>query len=318
VQDLGEGILRNVSEKFSEDPLRVLRGMQFAARFNLTASKNITKLASELSPGKLSPERIFCEWKKFILLGVKPSMGLRFLGECGWMQFFPEIDALVHCQQNAYHHPEGSAFEHICLALDLYAGDRTGICDDDLAVGFAVLCHDFGKPATTTFDERGVHHHGHDLVGANLTRKFLENMLAPKRLIRGVEALVRHHMLPREIFKRNANREAAVLKLANAAERLDLLARLCRYDSNGRGGCWRPECYEVQEAFWLERTAKELGVLKNKPTPIIFGRDLLAQGLRPSPRFSEILNQCFEAQLDGKFANREEGLFFLGNILRLT
>jgi tRNA nucleotidyltransferase (CCA-adding enzyme) len=318
VRDLGDGILRNVGEKFSEDPLRVLRGMQFAARFKLTASKSITKIASELSPNELSPERIFCEWKKFILLGIKPSMGLRFLEECGWMQFFPEIDALMRCQQNQYHHPEGNAFEHTCLALDLYAGDRTGICNDDLTVGFAVLCHDFGKPATTTSDEHGIHHYGHDLVGANLARKFLENMFAPKWLTRSVEALVRYHMVPRKIFKRNADREAAVLRLANAVERLDLLVRVCRYDSNGRGERWSSKQHDAQEASWLERTAKELGVLKNKPTPIILGRDLLALGLQPSPKFSEILNKCFEAQLDGKFTDRGEGLLFLGKILQLT
>jgi tRNA nucleotidyltransferase (CCA-adding enzyme) len=127
-----------------------------------------------------------------------------------------------------------------------------------------------------------------------------------------------YHMAPRDIFKRDADREAAVLKLANSVGRLDILARICKYDGNGRGGCWSPKQYEVQEAFWLERTAKELGVLKNKPAPIVLGRDLLALGLQPSPRFSKILRQCFKAQLDRKFVNRNEGLLFLRNILRLT
>jgi tRNA nucleotidyltransferase (CCA-adding enzyme) len=319
VRDLNDRILRNVSEKFSEDPLRVLRGMQFAARFDLVASESIIKLANTLLPNELSPERVFCEWKKFILLGTKPSMGLRFLKNCGWIRFFPEINALINCKQDPYRHPEGSVFEHICLALDLYAEDRSGICEDDLVVGFTMLCHDFGKPQTTTADARGIHHYGHDLVGAHLAKRFLENMLAPKWLIRDVETLVRyHHMVPRDIFGRNADREAAVLRLANSVGRLDLLARICRYDGNGRGGCWGPEQYEAQEASWLEHTAKELGVLKNKPAPIILGRDLLALGLQPSPVFNKILCQCFEAQLNREFVNRDGGLLFLKSILRLT
>ncbi|MDR2435789.1 MAG: HD domain-containing protein [Puniceicoccales bacterium] len=318
IWDIKNGILRNVSEKFSEDPLRVLRGMQFAARFDLVASESTIKLADALLPSELSPERVFCEWKKLILLGAKPSMGLRFLKRCGWVRFFPEIDALINCKQDPYRHPEGSVFEHICLALDLYAESRSGICEDDLVVGFAVLCHDFGKPQTTTSDARGIHHYGHDLAGVRLAKRFLENMLAPKRLIRDVETLVRYHMAPRDIFKQNADREAAVLRLANSVGRLDFLARICRYDGNGRGGCWGPKQYKVQEAFWLEHVAKELGVFKNKPVPIILGRDLLALGLQPSPAFNKILRQCFEAQLNREFVNRDGGLLFLKNILRLT
>ncbi|MDR0595248.1 MAG: HD domain-containing protein [Puniceicoccales bacterium] len=313
VADLSKKILRNVSDKFSEDPLRVLRGMQFAARFSMTPSKSIVQLANALTPKELSPERIFCEWRKLILLGVKPSRGLYFLKNCGWTQFFPEIDALIYCEQDSYRHPEGSVFEHTCLTLDLYAADRTGIYEDDLAVGFAALCHDFGKPQTTTSDERGVHHYGHDVAGIPLARSFLENMRAPKQLIGDVETLVKYHMIVRDIFKKDASQDGAVLHLANDVGRLDRLIRLCKYDGNGRGGCWGPGQYEVQEASWLKETAQRLGVLKNKPVPIIFGRDLLALGLCPSPKFNEILNRCFEAQLDMKFSDRDGGLRFLKN-----
>ncbi|MDR1255532.1 MAG: HD domain-containing protein [Puniceicoccales bacterium] len=318
IRDLRDRILRNVSAKFSEDPLRVLRGMQFAARFGMVASDGVIELANELTPNELSPERVFCEWKKLIVFGVKLSMGLRFLKDCKWTQFFPEIDALIHCDQDPYHHPEGNVFEHTCLALDLYAADRTGSREDDLAVGFATLCHDFGKPQTATVDERGIHHYGHGAAGVLLLRKFLGSMRAPKRLISDVEVLVKHHMAVRDIFKKVSGREPALLRLANDVGRLDRLARLCKYDGNGRGGCWGPEQYEVEEAFWLEKTASKLGVLQSKPAPIILGRDLLALGLPPSPKFSETLSLCFEAQLDMKFSNHGEGVKFLKNILQLT
>ncbi|MDR0679975.1 MAG: HD domain-containing protein [Puniceicoccales bacterium] len=314
VADLSKKILRNVSDKFSEDPLRVLRGMQFAARFSMTSSESVVQLANALTPKELSPERIFCEWRKLVLLGVKPSMGLHFLKNCGWTQFFPEIDALIYCEQDPYRHPEGSVFEHTCLTLDLYAADRTGIYEDDLVVGFAALCHDFGKPQTTTSDKRGIHHYGHDAAGTSLARSFLENMHAPKQLIGDVETLVKYHMVVRDIFKKDAGQDGAVLRLASEVGRLDRLVRLCEYDGNGRGGCWRPGQYKVQEASWLRETAQRLGVLKNKPVPIILGRDLLALGLHPSPKFNEILSRCFKAQLDMKFSERDGGLRFLKKI----
>jgi tRNA nucleotidyltransferase (CCA-adding enzyme) len=78
----------------------------------------------------------------------------------------------------------------------LCAKDRSGICEDDFVVGFTMLCHDFGKPQTTISDARSIYHYGHDLAGVHLAKSFLENRLAPKRLIRDVETLVKCHMAP--------------------------------------------------------------------------------------------------------------------------
>jgi tRNA nucleotidyltransferase (CCA-adding enzyme) len=318
IADLEGKVLRNVGDKFAEDPLRVLRGMQFAARFDLSASESTVALAGKLTSDGLSAERVFCEWRKFMLLGKKPSSGLRFLRECKWTRFFPEIEALIHCPQDPYRHPEGSAFEHTCLALDLYAANRSGVRNDDVAVGFAVLCHDFGKPLTTVADKSRIHHRGHDIAGLPLVRSFLESMRAPKWLVRDVEVLVKYHMVPRDIFTQQDGRGMAVLRLANSVGRLDRLIRVCKCDANGRSGCWGPMQYEPEEVLWLQRAATELGVVESKPKPIVAGGDLLARGLQPSPKFSEILNECFEAQLDMKFTDRGGGLKFLDSILRLT
>jgi tRNA nucleotidyltransferase (CCA-adding enzyme) len=318
VADLKNGILRNVSDKFAEDPLRVLRGMQFASRFDLRASDSTIALANELTPGELSAERVFCEWEKFILLGKRPSAGLRFLKDCNWTRFFPEIDALIRCPQDPRRHPEGNVFEHVCLAMDSHATNRSGVREDDLAVGFAVLCHDFGKPQATVVDGNGIHQRGHDVAGLPLATRFLENMRAPKWLVNDVGALVKHHMAVRNIFKQRGAREASVLRLANAVGRLDRLVRVCRCDGSGRGKCQSPVQNELPEVVWLEQVAKKWGVMKSKPEPIILGRDLLAEGLGPSPEFGEILSKCFEAQLDMKFVDRGGGLKFLRDILRLT
>lgn len=318
VNDLRNKILRNVSERFCEDSLRVLRGMQFAGRFELTSTPELIDIASSLTPLEISPERIFSEWRKFILLSRKPSYGLKFLKECGWIKFFPEIDALIPCMQDEYKHPEGSVFRHTCLTLDLFAQDKTGINEDDLIVGFAMLCHDFGKPYTTTIDDKGIHHYEHDIVGVPLVRSFLERMRAPKQVVADVELLVLHHMSIRDIFKLPDGHEIALMKLANKIGRLDRLLRVCKYDSRGRGGVWgdpnSPE-YQIPSIKLAQSIVEKLGILKNGPTPIIQGRDLINLGLQPSMQFKEILEKCFDAQLNLVFKDYNGGLKFLYSLL---
>jgi tRNA nucleotidyltransferase (CCA-adding enzyme) len=113
--DIDNKLLRHTSGKFAEDPLRVLRAMQFAARFDMSVAEATVKVSSELTCDNISPERILGEWKKLLLLGKTPSMGLRFLRACGWLKYFPEINNMVGCMQNPIRHPEGDVFEHICL-----------------------------------------------------------------------------------------------------------------------------------------------------------------------------------------------------------
>jgi tRNA nucleotidyltransferase (CCA-adding enzyme) len=318
VVDLGDRILRSVSDKFSEDPLRVLRGMQFAARFAMVASTDVISLASELNHSELSPERIFCEWRKFMLLGVKPSAGLRFLNACSWTQFFPEIEAMINGGKISSEYFGNNAFEHTCLALDRYASDRSGISADDLIVGFAVLCHNFGEPEAAIHGVGGISKCCCNDIGAALARKFLENMRAPKYLVDGVALLVKHGAALRDILGQNSIRGAAVLRLANVVGRLDRLLRVYKYCGSGLKFDQVSGRGDANGVLRLETMASGLGVLKNRPTPLILGRDLLAMGLNPSPKFGSILNECFEAQLDMKFVDRDGGLRFLRGILQLT
>ncbi|MDR2844503.1 MAG: polynucleotide adenylyltransferase, partial [Puniceicoccales bacterium] len=144
-RDLAERVLRHTSAAFAEDPLRVLRAMQFAARFLLTPAPETVALCSQIEPEGLPPERIFEEWSKLILKGVKPSRGLAFLRDCGWVSYYPELVALVGCEQDPHWHPEGDVWNHTLHCLDAFAEKRTGDAWEDLVVGLAVLCHDLGK-----------------------------------------------------------------------------------------------------------------------------------------------------------------------------
>ena len=153
LQDLQMRLLRHTTEKFAEDPLRVLRGMQFAARFNLEVAPETASLCRTIEPEGLAHERIFEEWRKLILSGIRPSRGLKFLRDCQWVRYFPELEALIGCQQDPDWHPEGDVWTHTLHCMDAFATERAGNEWEDLVVGFAVLCHDLGKPSTTRFED---------------------------------------------------------------------------------------------------------------------------------------------------------------------
>jgi len=145
IGDLRQGLLRHTSEKFSEDPLRVLRGMQFVARFDLEVAPETTALCQKIDSEGLAKERIFDEWKKLILTGETPSRGLQLLRACGWIEYYPELKALIGCTQDPKWHPEGDVWVHTLHCMDAFAQERIGNEKEDLIVGFATLCHDFGK-----------------------------------------------------------------------------------------------------------------------------------------------------------------------------
>lgn len=169
--DLAGRRLRHVSDKFAEDPLRVLRAMQFAARFSApgapwTVDPATVALCSTLGPEALSPERIYEEWCKLLLRGRVPSIGLRFLRECGWTKHFPELHACIGVAQDAEWHPEGDVWDHTLLCLDAFAAARLGDEREDLVVGWSVLLHDLGKATTSKVETDGrIHAYGHEQAG---------------------------------------------------------------------------------------------------------------------------------------------------------
>jgi tRNA nucleotidyltransferase (CCA-adding enzyme) len=124
--DLERKILRHVSDHFREDPLRVLRGMQFVARFGLSAAPETIEVCRAMTPEGLASERLFGEWSKLILKGVKISKGLNFLRDVGWVKYYPELERLIGCAQAPEWHPEGDVWNHTLCCLDAFAARRTG------------------------------------------------------------------------------------------------------------------------------------------------------------------------------------------------
>lgn len=311
--DLENKIIRHVSDQFAEDALRVLRAMQFIARFELEAAPETLALCRKLEQTHLASERIFGEWKKLLLQGITPSKGLFFLEQTGWLRFYHELAATVDCPQDPRWHPEGSVWRHTCFCLDAFARERIGDEREDLIVGLAVLCHDLGKPATTTRDEDGsIHSYGHEKAGVDPTRSLLSQLSREKSLIEEVEPLVATHMRPRQLFDHQSG-PAAVRRLAEKAGRLDRLLRVCRADTAGRPPLPPGDFPEGQ---WLMARAEELELSDSRPEPILKGRDLIGIGIAPGPEMGQLLDRLFEDQLDGKFSNREEGLTRAKHIAR--
>jgi tRNA nucleotidyltransferase (CCA-adding enzyme) len=277
--------------------------MQFIARFDLTVAPETLEVCRAMTMEDLPGERLFEEWKKLLLKGEKMSAGLNFLRDCGWIRYFPELQALIGCEQDKIWHPEGDAWTHTLCCMDAFPSLRTGDAYEDTVVGLAILCHDLGKPIKTFTDSEGrIRANGHDVAGEAPTRAFLDRITREKKLVEDVVSLVVAHMQPAMLYKNHAG-TAAIRRLAMRA-RIDRLVRVARADMRGTP----PTPHEETPCDWLLEKARELTVQDAAPKPIIQGRHLIALGLEPGPDFSPFLEQLFEAQLDGEFHDEAGGI----------
>ncbi len=311
VRDLEAGVLRHTSEQFVEDPLRVLRAMQLAARFDFRVDDATVALCRAIEPEGLPRERILDEWKKLILLGTRISRGLSFWRDCGWVQYTPELEALIGCEQDREWHPEGDVWVHTSHVMDAYVLERVDDAWEDLIVGLGCLCHDLGKPATSVRDGDRIRSAGHEIAGEGPTRTFLARLTDQEQIATEVVPLVREHMNPYQFHDTGAG-PSAIRRLARRVGRIDRLVRVCRADQRGRP----PKPFDGFPAGqWLLEQAAALALADQAPRPIVLGRHLIAEGQTPGPAFGPVLEQCFEAQLDGEFDELEGGLIFLRRLL---
>ncbi|MHB0961957.1 MAG: CCA tRNA nucleotidyltransferase [Gemmatimonadaceae bacterium] len=309
--DLEARVLRHTSPAFADDPLRVLRGMQFAARFDLRAAPGTVDACRAMTQDELPWERLMPEWEKLLLLGRRPSAGLTLLRDAGWLRHYPELDALVDCPQDPLWHPEGDVWDHTLHCLDAFAGTRTGNAEEDLIVGFGVLAHDFGKPATTARSQEGRWRAlGHAQAGVAPTRSFLGRLTNSSELAASVAPLVAAHMEPTEFYRAQVG-DGAIRRLARRVGRIDRLARVVRADVAGRP----PLAADSPECDWLLERAQALDVADRAPVPILKGRHLMQLGLPPGPRYREILDAVYEAQLEGQVRDVATGMAHAATVL---
>jgi len=312
--DLEKRVLRHTSAAFVEDPLRVLRGMQFAARFELTPAPETVALCESIvgTFPELAVERVGMEWFKWAATAVQPSAGLRFLQATGWLRHFPEIAALAGTPQDAEWHPEGDVFTHTAHCCDALAALPEWRAADETTrrvLMFAVLAHDFAKPQTTHEAEREgrmrIVSPGHEEQGGPLAEAFLTRINSPNEIKERVVPLVTHHLAHLQ-----ASSDRAVRRLANALKPATI-AELCLVmiaDQFGRP----PKPQIVHEGvLGLRARAEELQLRHDAPKPLLQGRHLIERGLPPGKHFGQLLAAAFEAQLEGKFTDMEGALAWL-------
>ena len=321
--DLRKKILRHTGPAFAEDPLRVLRAFQFAARFELMLAPETAALCRTISASyhELPVERVWGEWDKWATKAMKPSLGILVLKQCGWLPHFPEIAALDGVPQEPEWHPEGDVLIHTNHCLDALVGLptwRDGSLETRRLLSFSVLAHDFGKAVTTKQAERRGKLRWvspeHEAAGGPLAETFLQRIGAPLDLIPRVRQLVVNHLLHHQGAEEY--RDTTVRRLARKVDpaTIDELIAVMQADHLGRPPLVSAET--VRRLDYLRTAAKRLTLEHASPRPIVLGRHLIALGLQPGPPFTPALDAAFESQLDGAFSDEAGGLEWMRNYLR--
>jgi tRNA nucleotidyltransferase (CCA-adding enzyme) len=309
-EDILRRIIRVVDPKtFIEDSLRVLRAMQFAARFEYSIDPATIELCRGIDLSDLPAERVWGEVEKWLLQSRRPSLGLQAARDLGVAEkLWPEIHALIDCPQDPVAHPEGDVFIHTGMVLD----EARKLIDDlprpkKIVVMLAALCHDLAKPYTTKVDGGRIKAREHEAMGVTITERFLDRLkfftFDNYDARRQTLALVELHAVPHQWFKTPETiTDGMFRRLALKAE-LDLLYRVARADCLGRKGDFKPEAEE-----WFIARARSLGVEERPPKPLLMGRHVLDLGLQPGPQIGEINRAVYEMQLDGEITTLDEAI----------
>ncbi len=295
VADLNAGLIRHIDKtRFAEDPLRVLRGAQFAARFGFAVAPETTSVCREMDLSALAPERIFGEMEKALMKADRPSVFFKELRSMDQLDlWFPELKALIGIPQPPRYHPEGDAWNHTMLVLDYAAGLRPR-AEYPLGLMLAALCHDLGKAATTAVAEDGrLHSIGHETAGIGLAAGFLGRLTGEKKLKSYVQNMVELHMLPNMMAAQNAGQKSFNRVFDRSVCPADLLL-LCKADVLGSS---------MTETSY----ARIGGILRERlrdfetcmAGPAVTGAELIAAGFSPSPAFGRALEYAHRLQLSG-------------------
>ncbi len=343
LKDIADRCIRHIEDTtFREDPLRVYRAIQFASRFGFTIAEETLRLCQKMVEegmlAELPKERVYAEWQKLLLKSAKPSVGFESMRLLGILErYFPELHAIVGVPQSPKWHPEGDVWIHTMMALDVMAAllkvrDGRWGEKEKLRFLFAILCHDLGKATTTTIvcKDGTVKHWqeipksllqeidldtlhsikslNHEKAGIEPTRKLLYRLTEEHTLIESILPLVAHHLKPSQFYSSGA-KAAAIRRLATKVTiedlvlvaKADFLGRTTSESLMGR--------YPAGE--WLLEKSRALQVSSKPLDCLLQGRDLIALGLQPSPRFREILDTVYRAQIEGELMTKEEALAFV-------
>lgn len=297
--DLERKVIRCVGdpkERFSEDALRMMRAVRFAAQLGFEIDPGTREAAAALAPNlaRVSVERILTELTKLIC-SDHPGM-LKDCYEMGLTAvFIPEFDRCMTSPQNIKHHCYNVG-EHILHTMEAIRADRI--------LRFTMLMHDIAKPDVMTVDEEGIiHNKGHAALGEEVSAKILRRLHADNVLIDSVRVLVRYHDWRFEADKRSVRR--AMNRIG--CDLFPLMLEVQRADISGQSDYKREEKFARIDT--VDRLYKEIITDRDAITIkdlAVSGRDLIDAGIKPGPEIHDIFNEMLEHVLEEPGDNKKE------------
>ena len=293
-EDLGRKCLRAIGDpvlRFEEDYLRLLRAVRFAARFDFVIEEKTWAAIKAKAVGiaRVSAERIFQEIDKMIT-GPNPGKALTLLDESGLLNIvLPEVAATKNIRQPEEFHPEGDVFVHTVKTLSM-------LTRPSRIVAWSALLHDVGKPGTMTVSDR-IRFSNHQRAGAEIADRVLRRLKSSGSLVGGVCACIDNHMNFMNVRKMRLSTLKKFLSRPLFEEEMELHRADC-LASHG----------DISNYDYLRQKQNEIPIYEAKPLPLLTGKDLIALGLSPGPRFGKILEEAYDAQLEGKIGSREDAI----------
>ena len=294
-RDLAAGVIRAIGDphaRFTEDRLRMLRGVRLAARLGFRITTETFSAIQELAPTivDIAWERIGDEIVKILTEGGA-RRAFQLLTDTGLLPvILPEIEAMRGVEQSPDFHPEGDVFIHTLLLLDKLQKPT-----ETLALG--ALLHDVAKPVCRAQSEKRITFYGHCETGAEMAVEICQRLKRSRETWERVAYLVKNHL---RLISAPEMR-ASTLKRFLREDGIEELLELARIDALSSSGDLRP--YE----FCHQKLA-ELGPEQIAPPRLLSGRDLIDLGLQPGPRFKEILHAVEDAQLEGRLQTHADAL----------
>ncbi len=292
-EDLKRGIIRHVDgDSFAEDPLRVLRGCQFAARFEFDIADETVELCRGMDISTLPRERIMGELEKALLKAKRPSLFFENLRRMDQLSvWFPELMALIGIEQNPKYHSEGDVWTHTMMVLDVAAGLKE-YSKNPLGLMLSALSHDFGKAICTEVIRGEIHCYGHEIKGLPLVSEFMHRLTHEVGLTKYVLNMAELHMKPNALAAVGASVKSTNRMLDASVDPEGLL---CLAISDGLGKT-SPREYVSYNDFFRERLSIYREYMSR---PYVMGKDLIDAGLRPSRQFSDYLSFAHKLRLAG-------------------
>lgn len=293
LDDIRASVLRHVNDDtFAEDPLRVLRAAQFAARFNFSVAEETVSLAKTMDLTALSWERIAGELQKALLKADAPSIFFREMRRMDQLSYwFLEMEQLIGLEQNPEYHPEGDVWTHTLMVIDEAAKLRKE-ADYPMGLMITAMVHDMGKAVCTNIDENGkIRSIGHENE-SELIESALSRITTEIRLKKYVHNMTQLHMRPVSLAKQTEKQKPYDKLFDQSVDPHDLLL-FAKADYLGRKDV--PDYTETEQL--LQEKLRKFDELMAKP--YVMGRDLVEMGLTPGPEFKELLEYAHTLRLAG-------------------